>query len=146
MSSHRSIHTFLRSTSPWRAVVIGAALMMSGVAMAQDARLDVEALLDRRMATYRDRLDLTTAQETHVRDIQSEHLRKMADTLRDAGEKTRPRARLRALREARALRAETTARMGEVLSTDQLKTYEDLLTAQEEALRARLAARQASEK
>lgn len=146
MSPYRPIHILPRCTSPWRAALICAVLMISGSAMAQDARLNVDALLDQRMETYRDRLDLTPEQEAQVRNIQSEHLQKMADTLRDASEKTRPRARMRALREARTLRTETTARMGKILSTDQMKTYEDLLTAQEETLRTRLAARRAAEK
>lgn len=146
MSVSRSFRRPPHAAAIWRAVIVSAILMGSGTLAAQDTPPNLDALLERRMETYRDHLDLSADQETKVRNIQSEHLQKMADTLRKAQEKTRPRARMRALREARDLRTQTTARMSEILSADQMKTYETLLAAQEEEMRARFAARRTAEK
>lgn len=137
---------FMRKLTVRRVRFIFAGLLVAGalagpIAAAEPPAFDTKALLDRRMDTFKDRLDLTDAQESKVRGIQEEHLKRMGELLTDAREKVRPRARLRALREMQTLRRETADRMKAVLSAPQMETYTAMMDAQEEAMRARLAER-----
>lgn len=124
----------------WGALLVSG-LLFSAIAGAQTQVFDQQVLLERRMTTYRDRLALTDDQSARVQEIQQTHLQSMSKLIAAAQEKVRPRARLKALKDIRALREETSGRMKAVLSAEQMQTYETLMAAQEAELRERIAER-----
>ncbi len=102
-------------------------LLGAGLAAAQQRGGDPEQMADRQMTVMKERLKLTADQEKKVRPIVVDNLKKNVELRKKYQVQQGQRPSEEAMAEMKKLREETTKKLSEVLSKEQMGEYEKMM-------------------